>query len=132
MIDGDTYADVTGDFSLSASRASVNAGQSATYTIQTAATLATAQIARSVSGLPPGMTGASSNPPTVIAGGSSTLTLTTDPASPGLSATFTVSGWYPGAAPGHTVMPGIAIGTGTARPPSGHPAPVSTLIDSSR
>ena len=132
MIDGDTYADVTGDFSLSSSTsATVAPGQSATYTIQTAATAGTAQkITLSVSGLPPGVTGATFNPPTVVAGASSTLTLTTDPASAGLSATFTVSGWYPGGAPGHTITPGISIGLDVPPPPPPAPAPVSTLVDS--
>jgi hypothetical protein len=47
-----------------------------------------------------------------------------------MSATFTVSGWYPGGAPGHTVTPGISIGTAAPPPPPSGSAPVSTLVDS--
>ena len=134
MMDGDSFADVTAappvsdDFSLSASPASqtVAPGASATYAVQTVATSGTAKtISLSTVGLPPGVTGASFNPPTVIAGGSSTLTLTTDPAGTGVSGTFTVSGQYPGGVPSHSTSLSITI---TA--PPGVTPPVATLVDS--
>jgi hypothetical protein len=124
MIDGDTFADVTADFSLAVSPAvTVSGGQSASYTIQTAASAGAARnIALSASGLPPGVTSAILNPPSVLAGGSSVLTLITDPAANGLSATFTVSGQYPGGSPGHTAAGGININAA--------PKLVATLVDS--
>jgi hypothetical protein len=125
MIDGDTYADVTGDFSLAPSPATVSAvaGKSAAYTIQTSASGAPQMISLAVTGLPPGVTSASFSPQTVLAGGSSILTLSTDATSPGVSGSFTVTGQYPGGAPGHAATAGITV------TPPGPPA-VATLVDS--
>jgi hypothetical protein len=134
MRDGDTFADVTAvppvsnDFSLSVSPASqtVAAGVSASYAIETAVSSGTAQtISLSATGLPPGVTGATFNPPTVLAGESSVLTLTTDPAGAGVSGAFTVSGRYPGGTPAHSANASISI-----TPPPGALPPVATLIDS--
>ena len=134
MMDGDTFADVTAppvvvdDFSLTASPGSqtVAPGGSATYTVQTAVVSGVAQIVTlSASGLPPGVTSATFDPSSVIAGGSSTLTLTTDPASTGASGSFTITGQYPGGTPSHSAGASITI-----TPPPGVTPPVSTLVDS--
>src|SRR5207248_4101420 len=68
---------------------------------------------------------ASFDPATVTAGGSSTVTLSTDPAGTGVSGAFTVSGQYPGGAPSHSTSLSITI-----TPPPGVTPPVATLVDS--
>ncbi len=82
------------DFSISANPSSVSVvqGQSATSTISTAVTSGSAQtVSLSVSGLPTGA-GASFNPTSVTAGGSSILTITTAAATPPGTSTVTVTG----------------------------------------
>src|SRR5207249_4242263 len=101
----------------------------ATYTIQTSASGAPQMISLGISGLPPGVTSATFNPQTLLAGDSSILTLTTDPSSPGVSGSFTVTGVYPGGSPGSSAVAGISISAPPPPPPPSLP-PVSTLVDS--
>lgn len=136
MMDGDTFADVTGapvvpppvdDFSISASPASqtVAAGGTATYTVQTAVTSGSAEsMTLTATGLPAGVTSATFTPAQVTAGGASTLTLTTDPGSAGVSGTVTISGSYAGGAT-HAATAGITI-----TPLPGVTPKVASLIDS--
>jgi hypothetical protein len=82
------------DFTVAVSPASqsVVAGNSATYTVATAAVNGSAQsIALSVSGLPAGVTGTFS-PATVTAGASATLTLAVASTATAATTTFTVTG----------------------------------------
>ncbi len=82
------------DFSISASPGSVTvaAASSGTSTISTAVTSGTAQsVSLSAGGLPAGAS-ASFNPASVVAGGTSTLTLTTSASTPAGTSTITVTG----------------------------------------
>jgi subtilisin-like proprotein convertase family protein len=101
----------TNDFSMAInpSSASVAAGGSVSYTVNTTLTSGAAQsVSLSVSGLPSGVT-ASFNPATVTAGGSSTLTLTAAASAGATTATFTVTGT--GTAATHTASASVTVTT---------------------
>jgi hypothetical protein len=91
---GGTTPPPTDDFSIAVSPASgsVNAGQSATATVNTAVTSGKATtVALSVSGAPSGVT-ATLNPQSVTSGGSSTLTISTTAGTAAGTYTLTVKG----------------------------------------
>ena len=102
------------DFSESVSpdAQTIAAGSSGAFTVSTAVTSGSAEtVTFSVTGLPAGVTG-SFDPPSVTAGGSSTLTLKVDPSAASTSATITITGTAPSAA--HAVNPSLTVtGRGT-------------------
>lgn len=134
MMDGDTFADVTGgpivppdDFSIGATPATqtVMAGGTTTYTIQTAVASGNAQmVSLSASGLPADVTGATFDPSSVTAGGTSTLTLTTNAASAGVSGSLVITGAYANGL-SHSTSAGITI-----TPLPGVTRKVASLVDS--
>jgi hypothetical protein len=94
FVGGGTTQPPTDDFSIAVSPASgsVNAGQSATATVNTAVTSGKATtVALTVSGAPSGAT-ATLNPQSVTAGGSSTLTISTTAGTAAGTYTLTVKG----------------------------------------
>ncbi|KZB82343.1 M28 family peptidase [Amycolatopsis regifaucium] len=103
------------DFSLALSPSSgtVQAGQSATVTVNTTTTSGTAQaVSLSASGLPAGAT-ATFNPASVQSGGSSTLTIATSASTPNGTSTITVTG--DGASVDRTAQYTLTVGTGGVR-----------------
>jgi subtilisin-like proprotein convertase family protein len=100
---------VVNDFSISINptSASVNAGSSVTYTVNTAVLSGTAEtINLSVTGLPAGVTG-SFSPASVTAGGSSTLTLTAAATAGAGTTSFTVKGTATSAT--HTASASVTV-----------------------
>ena len=99
------------DFSIRADPASqtVAPGGSTTYTVSTQSTTGTAQtMTLSVSGLPAGATG-TFNPPSILAGNTSTLAVTTATATPGGSYTLTITGAYKSPPTSHSTMVTLVV-----------------------
>jgi Zn-dependent metalloprotease len=100
------------DFSVGLNPASgtVQAGQSATVTVNTSTTAGSAQpVALSASGLPAGAT-ATFNPASVQSGASSTLTIATSASTPDGTSTITVTGTA--ASGSHTAQYTLTVGSG--------------------
>src|ERR671935_4811 len=99
------------DFSIRADPASqtVAPGGSTTYTVSTQSTTGTAQtMTLSVSGLPAGATG-TFNPPSILAGNTSTLAVTTATATPAGSYTLTITGAYKSPPTSHSTMVTLVV-----------------------
>jgi aminopeptidase S len=103
------------DYSLTlgTSSGTVQPGQSATVTVNTATTAGSAQsVALSASGLPAGAT-ASFSPASVQSGASSTLTITTSGSTPNGTSQITVNG--DGASADHSAQYSLTVGTSATR-----------------
>src|SRR5919204_344313 len=99
------------DFSIRADPASqtVAPGGSTTYTVSTQSTTGTAQtMTLSVSGLPAGATG-TFNPPSILAGNTSTLAVATATATPAGSYTLTITGAYKSPPTSHSTMVTLVV-----------------------
>jgi len=98
---------------LSPASAALSPGAQATFTVSTAVVSGTQMsIVLSISGLPPGVTGAFS-PATVPSGGSATLTLAAAASAASASKTFVVTGT--GGTASHTAKATIAVQSGRLR-----------------